>query len=225
MAEPWAAKFYNSKEWKDLRGQLIVAAKYTCQKCGKNLVLNPSRLVGHHKIKLDPKNILDVNISLNPQNIEIICKECHDEEHKRYRYSGSHNVYLVYGAPCAGKSTWVNQTAERGDLLLDMDAVFYAISGCPMYDHPKNLNKTAYAVRDTILEQIRMRAGAWHDAYVIGGYPRKLQRETLAGRLGAEVVYIETTPEEAKARAMTSRGALAGEWCGYIDKWFKEFSL
>ena len=225
MAEPWAAKFYNSKEWKDLRGQLIVAAKYTCQKCGKNLVLNPSRLVGHHKIKLDPQNILDVNISLNPQNIEIICKECHDEEHKRYRYSGSHNVYLVYGAPCAGKSTWVNQTAERGDLLLDMDAVFYAISGCPMYDHPKNLNKTAYAVRDTILEQIRMRAGAWHDAYVIGGYPRKLQRETLAGRLGAEVVYIETTPEEAKARAMTSRGALASEWCGYIDKWFKEFSL
>ncbi len=224
MAEPWAAKFYNSKAWKDLRGRLIVAANYTCQKCGKNLVLNPARLIGHHKIQLDPKNILDVNIALNPQNIEIICKECHDEEHKRYHFSGSHNVYLVYGAPCSGKSTWVNQTAERGDLIMDLDAIYCAISGCAMHDHPNNLNKTAYAVRDTILEQVRMRAGAWHDAYIMGGYPRKLQREGLAGRLGAELVYIDITPEEAKARAMASRGALAGEWCGYIDKWFREFT-
>lgn len=224
MAEPWAAKFYNSKAWKDLRGRLIVAANYTCQKCGKNLILNPARLIGHHKIQLDPQNIRDVNIALNPQNIEIICKECHDEEHKRYRFSGLHNVYLVYGAPCSGKSTWVNQIAERGDLIMDLDAIYCAISGCAMHDHPNNLNKTAYAVRDTILEQVRMRAGAWHDAYIMGGYPRKLQREGLAGRLGAELVYIETTPEEAKARAVASRGGLAGEWCGYIDKWFREFT-
>ena len=185
--------------------------------------MNPARLIGHHKIQLDPQNILDVNIALNPQNIEIICKECHDEEHKRYRYGGTHNVYLVYGAPCSGKSTWVNQTAERGDLLMDLDAIYCAISGCAMHDHPNNLNKTAYAVRDTILEQVRMRAGAWHDAYIMGGYPRKLQRESLAQRLGAELVYIEATPEEARARAMASRGALAVEWCGYIDKWFREY--
>lgn len=224
MAEPWAAKFYNSQSWKFLRGKLIVAANYSCQKCGKSFVLNPSRLVGHHKIPLTPENVNDVNIALNPQNVEIICKECHDAEHKRYRYSGSHNVFLVYGPPCAGKSTWVNQTAERGDVLMDMDAIFFAISGCSMHDHPNNLNKTAYAVRDTILEQIRMRAGNWHDAYVMGGYPRKLQRESLAQRLGAELVYIEATPEEAKARAVASRGALADEWCGYIDKWFREYT-
>lgn len=225
MAEPWAVQFYNGKSWRSLRGRLIAERNYICEECGGNFVFEPSRLVGHHKIELTPENITDVNIALNPDNIKIVCKECHDKEHKRFAYSDNRqrNVYLVYGAPCSGKSTWINQMMERGDLRIDLDAIFECLSGCTLYDHPKALNRLAFSVRDLLLDQVRMRAGKWQAAFVVGGYPRKMQREQLAIRLGAELVYIETTREEAKARAMISRGSFGQEWCGYIDKWFNAF--
>lgn len=224
MAEPWAARFYNGKAWRALRGRLIAERNYICEECGGNFALEPSRLVGHHKKELTPENITDINISLNPANIKIICKECHDKEHERFAYGGGRRtVYLVYGAPCSGKSSWINQMMERGDLRIDLDEIFECLSGCMLYDHPKNLNRQAFAVRDLLLDQVYMRAGSWQTVFVAGGYPRKMQREQLAAKLGAELVYIETTPEEAKARAMQSRGTMGQEWCGYIDKWFREF--
>ena len=224
MAEPWAAQFYNSHAWRSLRGRLIVERNYTCEECGGNFAFEPSKLIGHHKKPLTPENITDANITLNPENIKIVCKDCHDKEHDRFAYGGKRrSVYLIYGAPCAGKSSWINQMMERGDLRIDLDHIFECISGCTLYDHPKGLNRQAFAIRDLLIDQVYMRAGGFNSVFLVGGYPRKMQREQIAARLGAELVYIETTPEEAKARAMVSRGIFGQEWCGYIDKWFREF--
>ena len=44
MAEPWAAKFYNSKEWKSLRLRLITERNFCCEDCGKNFTLNPANI-------------------------------------------------------------------------------------------------------------------------------------------------------------------------------------
>lgn len=40
MAEAWAARFYNSKEWKDLRWQLIIKRGPRCERCGKDMTFN-----------------------------------------------------------------------------------------------------------------------------------------------------------------------------------------
>lgn len=225
MAQAWAKKFYNSKEWRQLREQLIVAANFLCADCGENYLKDSAQLIGHHIKNLTPQNINDVNVSLNPANIKIICRRCHDKAHDRFSYDSGQKVYIVYGAPCSGKSTYVNQISQRGDLIVDLDAIYSAISGCLYHDHPNGLRRVAFAVRDTLIEQIRLRVGYWHDAFIIGGYPRKIQRNELANKLGAELVYVETTREQAKAIARMTRGVLAVEWCKYIDNWFDSLEI
>ena len=221
MAQAWAKKFYNSKEWRALRARLVVEANFRCAHCGEEYLKDSAQLVGHHIEELTPANVQDANVALNPANIEIICRRCHDKEHRRFEFGGGHNVYIVYGAPCAGKNSYVNQVSQRGDLIVDFNAIMQAISGCPY--HLNVLMKPALAVRDTLIEQIRLRNGYWHDAYIIGGYPRKLQREQLAQKLGAELIFVETTREQAKLNAQISRGAQGQEWCGFVDRWFEAF--
>lgn len=223
MPQPWAKKFYNSKEWRALRDRLIAESNFLCSVCGESYLKNSAQLIGHHIQELTPANVQDANIALNPANIKIICRRCHDKEHRRFEFGGGHDVYIVYGSPCSGKSTYVNQVSQRGDLIVDFDAIMKAISGCEYHHHLNALKKPAFAVRDVLLEQVRMRVGGWHDAYVIGGYPRKLQREQLATKLGAELIYIETTRERAKLTAQASRGTQAQEWCNFIDRWFDSF--
>lgn len=223
MSQAWAKKFYNSKEWRALRQTLIAERNFLCEECGESYLKDSTQLIGHHIKELTPTNIHDISISLNPANIKIICRRCHDKEHRRFEFGGEHNVYIVYGSPCAGKNTYVNQVSQRGDLIVDFDAIMQAISGCPSHYHLNGLKKPAFAVRDTLIEQIRIRNGYWHDAYIIGCYPRKLQREKLAEKLGAELVYIEMTREKAKLIAMSSRGAQGQEWCGFVDRWFDSY--
>ena len=222
MPQPWAKKFYNSKEWRALRERLIVESNFRCAECGESYLKKSAQLIGHHIKELTPENIQDANIALNPANIKIICRRCHDKEHRRFEFGGDHKVYIVYGSPCSGKSTYVNQVRQRGDLIVDFNAIMKAVSGYE-FNPPNNLKKVAFVVRDTLLEQIRMRVGYWNDAYIIGGYPHKLQREQLADKLGAELIFIETTREQAKLIALASKGTQGQEWCGFIDRWFDSF--
>lgn len=223
MPQPWAKKFYNSKQWRELRERLISEADFQCAECGERYLKDSAQLIGHHIKELTPENVQDANIALNPANIKIICRRCHDKEHRRFEFGGGHNVYIVYGSPCAGKNSFVNQVARQGDLIVDLDAIWQAISGCAYHFHPNELKRPVFAVRDTLIEQIKLRAGYWHDAYIIGGYPRKLQREQLAEKLGAELIFIDTTREQAKLVALASRGTQGTEWCSYIDRWFDSF--
>lgn len=223
MSQAWAKKFYNSKEWRALRERLVVEAKFRCAHCGEDYLKDSTQLVGHHIKELTPANVNDANVALNPANIEIICRRCHDKEHRRFEFGGGHNVYIVYGAPCSGKNSYVNQVAQFGDLIVDLDAIYQAISGCDYHYHPNNLKCNAFDVRDCLIEQIRLRKGNWHDAYIIGGYPRKLQRKQLAEKLGAELIFLETTREQAKLNALASRGTQGQEWCAFVDRWFDSY--
>ena len=38
----------------------------------------------HHKIRLTTENVVDSNISINQENLELLCKDCHNDEHRRF---------------------------------------------------------------------------------------------------------------------------------------------
>lgn len=217
MAEEFAKRFYASKAWRELRFNLILQRGQVCARCGR-LIGNTSLLIGHHKIHLTKDNISDCEITLNPKNIDLICFDCHNAEHRRYG-EGAHQVYIVYGSPLSGKRALVNQLFERGDMLLDIDALYQSVSGLPLYDKPNNLRYNVFALRDKTLDMIATRYGQWHDAYVIGGYPTKEERERLAAKLGAQLVYCEATREGCLQRA-AQRGVAAAEWTAYVEKWW-----
>ena len=75
MAREFAEAFYRSKAWKQCRRAFFIAKHGICERCG-----GPGKIV-HHKIYLTPQNINDPNVTLNFDNLELLCQECHNREH------------------------------------------------------------------------------------------------------------------------------------------------
>ena len=75
MAKEYAKKFYNSKAWIDCKTAYIKSVFGLCERCGK-----PGYIV-HHKKYITPQNINDPNITLNFDNLEYLCLDCHNKEH------------------------------------------------------------------------------------------------------------------------------------------------
>ncbi|WP_308637707.1 AAA family ATPase [Paenibacillus silvisoli] len=216
--------FYSSTKWRSFRHGLILERGAKCEHCGEPIT-RPIDIIGHHKVELTPENVHDYNISLNPAMVELICYDCHNKEHKRFGYQGSKEVYLVYGPPMSGKSTHVHQNLKRGDLVVNMDRLYQALSGLPSYDKPDSLFGNVMAVYHVLVDNIRTRLGKWGTAWVVGGYADKFKRERLAEDLGAELVYCEMSIEECMQRleADEDRRHRQEEWRKYIEKWFETF--
>lgn len=129
-------------------------------------------------------------------------------------------VTVICGPPGAGKTTYVAERAKRGDLILDLDKVFEAISGLPLYDKPDELAPFAWQVRDAILDRLA-RPSRIASAWIITGGSRRNDRDQFAIRFRAEIVILDTPAEECKRR-------LAGRpptrpWDALVDKWWQEF--
>lgn len=76
MAQPWAKSFYNSHQWAQVRDYIMMRDRYTCKRCGR-----PAQEV-HHKEHLSLDNIGDPNITLNPDNLVALCRDCHFRQHE-----------------------------------------------------------------------------------------------------------------------------------------------
>ena len=220
--------FYKSKEWLSFREIFIndmtdaVTGDVYCSHCHK-VILNKNDLIVHHKIELTDENVNDYNISLNPDNVEIICFNCHNKHHRRFGYENKKNVYLVWGAPCSGKSTWVNSVAQPNDLIVDMDSIYEMISINKRYTKPNGLKGIAFDIRDMLYDVVKYRRGKWTNAFVIGGYPMKGERERLLQQLNAEPKHIEATREECVERLYISKDRDINEWTKYIEDWFEYY--
>lgn len=220
MAQEWANKIYKSRAWIDLRQAIIAERGLRCQKCGR-LLHNPADITADHIVELTPNNVNDPNIALNPDNVQLLCADCHNRKHQRFGHNQK-RVYIVYGSPCSGKTTLVNQLKLRGDIILDMDTLYQALSGCQLYDKPDNIVSVVFKARDAVLDAVKTRLGRWNNAYIIGGYPAKAKREALRRQLGAELIYCDASEAECLLRA-ESRGIFAADWKKYVQKWWTEY--
>lgn len=77
MAQEWAKSFYKTAKWIKCRkgyiaNRLLIDGGL-CEECKKE-----SGYILHHKTLLTPNNIDNPEISLNWDNLEYVCKDCHD---------------------------------------------------------------------------------------------------------------------------------------------------
>lgn len=77
MAKEFAKSFYNSKAWKETRQLIIERDRGRCQECGR-----AANEVDHIE-ELTKDNIDDTNITLNPDNLRLLCHECHTRKTKQ----------------------------------------------------------------------------------------------------------------------------------------------
>ena len=55
-------------------------AHYLCENCLRKGIYKPAEIV-HHKIEIDPITVERPEIALNFDNLEAVCRDCHDEIH------------------------------------------------------------------------------------------------------------------------------------------------
>lgn len=215
-------QFYKSQEWANckalvLNERLKEGAIY-CEHCGKvilssfnpNANNNKGAMVFHHKTYLTNQNVNDASISVNPSNIAILHWSCHNAVHNRFNgvaVKPERKVYLVLGAPCSGKTTFVKEHIEEGDIVFDVDDLWQVLSGQARYIKPNQLKQIVLATRLFIKEQLKRGAGYWRNAYIIDSKlatPLEIEKEAEAYPFNVEVIEMEATKEECLNRLLNN---------------------
>ena len=86
--KPYAETFYKSKQWQKVRDLCIRKAGGLCERCAKDGIVKAA-VVAHHKKPINSSNINDPSITLNLDNLQALCWDCHAAVHhptgKRYK--------------------------------------------------------------------------------------------------------------------------------------------
>ena len=80
----YAKDFYKSAAWKRARQTVIKRANGLCERCRAAGLYRPGVIV-HHKDYITPENIHNPGVTLNLDNLEYLCEDCHNKEHKAKR--------------------------------------------------------------------------------------------------------------------------------------------
>lgn len=86
----WQHKFYTSKKWRSVRKQAITKNKKNYNSCIPKCELCKTRIratkgsrgyvYGDHIIEITNDNYNDESITLNIDNIQILCMDCHNKK-------------------------------------------------------------------------------------------------------------------------------------------------
>lgn len=92
-----AKRFYKSKLWERTRALYAQSVGGLCERCLKNGIYTPGKVV-HHRIYLDDQKLRVPEIALSYDNLELLCQECHNKEHhhtepkRRYSFDKFGNI-------------------------------------------------------------------------------------------------------------------------------------
>lgn len=212
--------FYRSQEWRTFRRTFIqerlardgeIIDEYT----GKP-IMNDYDIILHHKVPLTTENLFDYSVSLNPDNIMIVTHKSHNYIHEKFQ-STYKKVFIVFGSPASGKTTWVNDVAGTDDLILDLDKLYEAINN---YRSPK-LYSNVMQLWNTMIDMVKTNNGRWSKAYVILANCRTVER--LQNMLGGEVIHISTDKKTCYERAENKINKYGDGYKKYLDDYWYEY--
>lgn len=236
-------QFYGSKEWEQCKAQVLNERIRTdgtiiCEHCGQPILKsfngqannNKGAMVFHHKIYLNSLNVNDASISINPSNIQILHWKCHNEIHERFiglNTRPEKKVYIITGAPCSGKTSFVKERLQANDLILDIDDIWEMVSGQPRYVKPNSLKPIVFQLRDDFKGMISRGTGTWRNAYIIESLPSPSDRNREADRYRAfnvEIITMDTSEAECIQRLHNDpKGRNVKDYEGYIKDYYARF--
>lgn len=76
----YAKLFYKSAAWKKTQAAYKAQVGGLCERCKAKGLIVPGVIV-HHKTHITPNNISDPSVTLSTSNLELLCRDCHAQEH------------------------------------------------------------------------------------------------------------------------------------------------
>jgi hypothetical protein len=209
-----------------------------CECCGKRAGEEV-----HHVIHLTENNIDDTNITLNAENLRLLCKSCHHQVHnnvqKKYQKffkleNGAYfddegklckqQVFIVYGSPMSGKTDYVKKNLKYGDFVFNLSEIFGVMSGGYGEDFPRAMLGNVFEIRDFAYEMVAKKKINAKTVWIISTLPNKKQREILAEKLEAELILIDT-PKEVCIQNVDDSESIQDKSLYYeiIMRWFDSY--
>lgn len=134
---------------------------------------------------------------------------------------------IVCGPPGSGKTTFVSARMQPGDLVLDLDRLFAAISFQPLYGriNEKNLLGYALAARDGIIDKAILhgsrRPNFW---FIVGGAsPSERQRWQEIFQAKVHVLAIPQSVCVQRLEASGERKHQVSRMKEVIANWWHEY--
>ena len=127
-------------------------------------------------------------------------------------------VYLIYGSPCSGKSTYIKEHIQRGDLVCDVDLIYGAITNSDQHNAELYTHEVACQLDSALKEIIRERKGNWKNAYVVSLANTEEKLQKAKDQINAdECIFIDTPYEVCMERA--KERPFYFQWI--IQEWFE----
>jgi hypothetical protein len=152
----------------------------------------------------------------DPDNLRAACRPCnvarrntlHNTEGWR---TANTKVTLVYGPPGAGKSTYVQQHRQPGDLIVDYDLIGNAMGSDTRAQH-QQLHTTINAARNAILAKIRAgETGAPH-VWIVSTNPKATSLFPHHDAIHLDPGQVTTTQRAIEGGRTPSAVALIDQW-------------
>ena len=88
--------FYKSSAWQRARYAYGSSRDWICERCGR------AGFIVHHRQHITPENVGDPSVTLNPENLEVLCQTCHNQEHfgkgvtaRGLKFDGDGNIVAI----------------------------------------------------------------------------------------------------------------------------------
>ena len=133
---------------------------------------------------------------------------------------------IVGGPPGAGKTSFVHKNMKRGDMVIDLDYIYAAISNLPIHDKPESLLNTALAMQHTAIVSAAFMAEDRPPVWIVGGFETRQKREVIKV-LFKNVRVVMLTPEKhiclERIRLNPQRRDQVGYFNQVISEWYDDY--
>lgn len=126
-------------------------------------------------------------------------------------------IHVITGAPCSGKSTYVEQNAKEGDLRVDFDKIAECLGASASHSSSGLVRKAAFEARKGAIEKALENPQS--ESWIIHTFPTKEQIERYKDA-GAVFIEMDTDKETCLARAEAD--GRPQETIDGINKYFAE---
>lgn len=165
---------------------------------------------------------------------QSLCKTCHDTtkkimENETVRVSffpdwlmpALGHLTIVFGPPGSGKSTYVQQHAKKGDVIIDLDYIISELTGLPLYQAGDDvLHSAVYERNERLGALARHEYTAW---FVVSGVGENERKWWVSKLKPSDVVKMDTPEDECIRRVKADERRLGKHEAQIkaIRKWWK----